>query len=170
MKINDRSTAALRRAIKIAGSQVALAKAIGTQQQNVSYWLRIGRPSAEAAVAIDEVTGITRKQLRPDLYDGSSSKRTRMSIKSRPRQTNSEATRMVQENKLDQSATGRCNGKQKQSKDSRPRCGKCLILLFDGQPPSACMRYGCRFYTAPYSESPTVLQSSLNGTDYSEVP
>jgi len=54
-------------AIHKAGGQVALAEAIGTSQQLVSYWLKKKVP-AEWVVKIEEQTGITRHQLRPDIF------------------------------------------------------------------------------------------------------
>lgn len=60
----------LARAIEIAGSQSALARLTGHSQPNISRWLRLhgGRVPAEAAVAIEKATGVSRRELRPDLW------------------------------------------------------------------------------------------------------
>lgn len=61
----------LERAIKIMGSQQALADAIGMSQQGVSYVLHSApRITAEAAVAIERATkgAVRREQLRPDIF------------------------------------------------------------------------------------------------------
>lgn len=51
------------------GNQSAFAKAIGTTQQNISNWLRKGRPvPAELVLRLEEVTGIPRHVWRPDVY------------------------------------------------------------------------------------------------------
>jgi DNA-binding transcriptional regulator YdaS (Cro superfamily) len=61
---------ALARAIAIAGSQTALAVAIGTRQGQVGYWLNDAKKGVpgERALAIEEATGVSRHDLRPDLY------------------------------------------------------------------------------------------------------
>lgn len=61
---------ALMKAIKEAGSQQALADAIGVRQSHISYWLRIapkGVP-AEWVAAIEKVGKVPRYELRPDLF------------------------------------------------------------------------------------------------------
>lgn len=51
------------------GSQSKFAAAIGTSQQNISNWLRSGRPlPAEYVLKAEEVTGIARHTWRPDIY------------------------------------------------------------------------------------------------------
>lgn len=59
---------ALRRAIEIKGSQAKLAQAVGKQQGHVSRWLASGRVPAELAIPIERETGVSRHELRPDLY------------------------------------------------------------------------------------------------------
>lgn len=56
---------ALQRAIVAAGSQSALAIALGIKRQAVSNWRRVppGR-----VLAIEKLTGISRHVLRPDIY------------------------------------------------------------------------------------------------------
>lgn len=58
---------ALRRAIAIAGSQAKLAKMIGLRQPSVAKWLERGIP-AERAIDIERCTGVSRSELRPDLW------------------------------------------------------------------------------------------------------
>ena len=62
----------LQKAIDAVGSQLALAKAIGTSQQNVSYWMtRLdGVVPAQYAIPIEKATNgaVKRNELRPDLY------------------------------------------------------------------------------------------------------
>lgn len=64
----SQSASALQRAVKAAGTQEKLAAAIGTKQQNVSYWVRAGQVPAEFVLKIEEATGIPRHELRGDLY------------------------------------------------------------------------------------------------------
>lgn len=54
-------------AIRTAGSQQALAQAIGVTQGAVSYYLR-GRVPALRAVQIEKATGVPRAVIRPDLF------------------------------------------------------------------------------------------------------
>jgi len=64
------SIEALKRACEVAGSQERLAKRIGTTQSQVWYWLtrsKRGVP-AEFVLPIERETGISRSDLRPDLY------------------------------------------------------------------------------------------------------
>lgn len=58
----------LARAIKAAGSQAALASAIGVSQQAISFWVKRGMAPAEKVVAIEKATGVTRQELRPDIF------------------------------------------------------------------------------------------------------
>ena len=67
--MND--TAALQRAVAIAGSQTELARRIGLKQAHVWNWLnKARRVPGEAVLAIEAATGgkVTRTELRPDLY------------------------------------------------------------------------------------------------------
>ena len=58
----------IARAIEVAGSQHALADEVGTKQQNVSKWLKKGRPTTEFVLAIEKATNVSRYELRPDIY------------------------------------------------------------------------------------------------------
>jgi DNA-binding transcriptional regulator YdaS (Cro superfamily) len=65
----ESALAAFRRAVAKAGSQSALERAAGVKQQNTSNWLRAGKPIApEHVIAVEEATGISRHDLRPDIY------------------------------------------------------------------------------------------------------
>lgn len=59
---------ALIAAISKAKTQERLAELIGTAQQNISYDLKIGRASHERVLRIEQATGISRHDLRPDIY------------------------------------------------------------------------------------------------------
>lgn len=61
---------ALKRALAEAdGNQSAFAEAIGTSQQRISYLLKKRKPlPAELVLKTEEVYGIPRHELRPDLY------------------------------------------------------------------------------------------------------
>lgn len=55
-------------AIQAAGSQEQLGKLVGRGQTTIHYWQKKGRCPAEAVLAIEKATGISRHDLRPDLY------------------------------------------------------------------------------------------------------
>jgi len=61
----------LQKAILHLGSQSALARAIGTKQQNVWGWLNGSkRVPAEFVIPIEKATDgrVTRHEIRPDIY------------------------------------------------------------------------------------------------------
>lgn len=62
----------LVRAIAVAGSGVALAKAVGVTPMAVSHWKSRGVP-AHQVLAIELATGVSRYELRPDIYPEQSS-------------------------------------------------------------------------------------------------
>jgi DNA-binding transcriptional regulator YdaS (Cro superfamily) len=64
------ATQALRRACRIAGGQKPLADKIGTTQSQVWYWLERSKKGvpAEFVLTIERATGVSRHELRPDLY------------------------------------------------------------------------------------------------------
>lgn len=63
----------LRKAVAIAGGQASLAREIGTKQQNIWAWLQKGgRVPAEFAAPIERVTGVSKQELRPDIFEGHS--------------------------------------------------------------------------------------------------
>ena len=57
--------AGLNRAIDAAGGVAQLARKIGIAQPSVSNWNRV---PAQRVIAVEAATGVSRKQLRPDLY------------------------------------------------------------------------------------------------------
>jgi TorA maturation chaperone TorD len=57
--------AGLNRAIDAAGGVAQLARKIGLAKPSVSNWNRV---PARRVVAVEAVTGVSREQLRPDLY------------------------------------------------------------------------------------------------------
>lgn len=61
--------AALRRAVDCLGSQAAMARLVGVAQPSVWRWLERGKPlPAEHVLKVEDATGISRHDLRPDLY------------------------------------------------------------------------------------------------------
>ena len=60
---------ALTRAIEYAGGSSALARRIGVSPSAVTNWSKlVKRISPENAVRIENVTGIPREEIRPDLF------------------------------------------------------------------------------------------------------
>ena len=59
---------ALKRAIELCGGVTALANKIGVKQPVVSMWLQRGQVPAERVLAIETATGVSRHDLRPDIY------------------------------------------------------------------------------------------------------
>jgi len=59
---------AISLAIEKAGTQKALAKAVGVSTMAVSKWLASGKVPAERVLVVEKLTGIPCYQLRPDLY------------------------------------------------------------------------------------------------------
>ena len=64
------SHSAFKRALAhFDNNQSKFASAVGTSQQNVSNWLRDEKSlPAEFVLAAERATGISRHDLRPDLY------------------------------------------------------------------------------------------------------
>lgn len=59
---------AWKKAIQQAGTQAKLADLIGKTQGHISTWLRRGYVPPELVLVIEKQTGISRHELRPDLY------------------------------------------------------------------------------------------------------
>ncbi|MEJ6656893.1 MAG: YdaS family helix-turn-helix protein [Pseudomonas sp.] len=59
---------AISKAAEKAGGQSALAKLLGITSQAVNKMCASGRVPAERVLAIEEATGVSRHELRPDLY------------------------------------------------------------------------------------------------------
>jgi DNA-binding transcriptional regulator YdaS (Cro superfamily) len=61
-------TAALLHAIAQAGGQTALARKLKVKPQAVHQWLASGKVPVLRVLAVEEITGVSRKALRPDIY------------------------------------------------------------------------------------------------------
>ena len=66
---------ALDRAIEIAGGKAALARAIGCTATTIWYWRarqrkNPGQVPAKYCERIENVTGVARHELRPDIWKG----------------------------------------------------------------------------------------------------
>ena len=69
MAIEHDSDTPLARAVRSAGSQSAFARLIGVSQPTVNDWLRLAKAlPAEHVLAVEAATGISRHDLRPDIY------------------------------------------------------------------------------------------------------
>lgn len=69
MALEHLSDSPLSLAIRAAGSQSAFGRLIGKRQSVIFGWLRDARPlPAEHVLVIEEATGISRHDLRPDIY------------------------------------------------------------------------------------------------------
>ena len=55
-------------AVDRAGNTSALARSLGISHTAVRKWRLLGRPPAERVLDIERVTGISRYQLRPDVF------------------------------------------------------------------------------------------------------
>ena len=62
------SESVVARAVRVAGSQSALGRLLGKRQSTIQGWLKTGRVSPEYVLQVERVTGISRHELRPDLY------------------------------------------------------------------------------------------------------
>ncbi|WP_328277706.1 transcriptional regulator [Sphingobium sp.] len=69
MALEHLSESPLARAVRVAGSQSAFGRLIGRNQSTVHDWLSEDKPlPAEHVLAVEEATGISRHDLRPDIY------------------------------------------------------------------------------------------------------
>lgn len=60
---------ALRRAVAALGGQSAMARLLGISQPSVWYWVDKGKAlPPEHVLAVEDATGISRHDLRPDIY------------------------------------------------------------------------------------------------------
>ena len=59
---------ALKRACDRAGGQSALGRAIGRAQQTINNWLNGKGAAANSVLEIEKATGVSRHDLRPDIY------------------------------------------------------------------------------------------------------
>lgn len=72
----------LSKAIEVAGGQKPLADLIGTTQSQVWYWLERSKQGVapKFVLPIERATGISRSELRPDLYPAESAEPERASV------------------------------------------------------------------------------------------
>jgi len=63
---------AISKAVEKAGSQAELARLLGVSSQAINKMLTAKRVPAERVLKIEEVTGVSRHELRPDLYPAES--------------------------------------------------------------------------------------------------
>lgn len=69
MALEHQSDSPLCLAVREAGSQSAFGRLLGKRQSVIFGWLREGRPlPAEHVLAVEQATGISRHDLRPDIY------------------------------------------------------------------------------------------------------
>ncbi|MBN9143731.1 MULTISPECIES: transcriptional regulator [unclassified Novosphingobium] len=69
MVLHCQSDSALAQAIRKAGSQVAFGRIVGKRQSVIHDWLRKERPlPSELVFVVEAATGISRHDLRPDIY------------------------------------------------------------------------------------------------------
>lgn len=73
MSISKSMRVALSKAIDLAGGQTAFAVLVSTDerqvsQQLVSYWFRKGELPAELVLRVEKLTGVSREELRPDVF------------------------------------------------------------------------------------------------------
>lgn len=59
---------ALEEAVRLAGGQARLARAVGVTVQAVHQWLSKGRVPVERASKVAEVTGVSKHRLRQDIF------------------------------------------------------------------------------------------------------
>jgi DNA-binding transcriptional regulator YdaS (Cro superfamily) len=58
----------IERACELAGSQSALARQLDCTPQNVQKMCRTGHVPSNHVLKIERITGVSRHELRPDLY------------------------------------------------------------------------------------------------------
>lgn len=69
MAIEHESDSALADAVRKAGSQTAFGRIVGKNQSVIHDWLRESRPlPAELVLLVERQLGVSRHDLRPDLY------------------------------------------------------------------------------------------------------
>jgi len=59
---------AISKAVQVAGGQSALADKLGISTQAVHKMHKTGRVPAERVLEIEKITGVSRHDLRPDIY------------------------------------------------------------------------------------------------------
>lgn len=59
---------AIQRAVDLIGSQSEMGRRLGIKPQAVQKWISHNRVPAERVLQIEKLTGISRHDLRPDIY------------------------------------------------------------------------------------------------------
>ena len=62
------TTLPIQKAVEAAGGVYALAAKIGVSYQAVQQWVKAPRVPAERVLDIERATGVSRHDLRPDIY------------------------------------------------------------------------------------------------------
>jgi DNA-binding transcriptional regulator YdaS (Cro superfamily) len=65
---------AVLRAIEGGGGLKSVAEKLGVRYQAVQKWRRSGRVPAERVLALESISGVSRSDIRPDLYPLESSR------------------------------------------------------------------------------------------------
>lgn len=82
MAIGHSPLDALRQLETAAGSQSALARALGVTQPTVWHWLNLShRIPAEHVLRAERLYGVSRHELRPDIYPIESGRRVRKAVR-----------------------------------------------------------------------------------------
>jgi len=68
MALEHESDTVIARAVRDAGSQAAFGRKVGKRQSTVREWLKAGRVSPTEVLAVEAATGVSRHDLRPDIY------------------------------------------------------------------------------------------------------
>lgn len=58
----------IEKAVRIAGSQSALARMVDVTPQAVQQWVVSRRVSHKKVIEVERFTGVPRQELRPDIY------------------------------------------------------------------------------------------------------
>lgn len=58
----------IEKAVQVSGSQSALARSVNVTPQAVQQWVKSGRVSHKKVIAVEAATGVSREELRPDMY------------------------------------------------------------------------------------------------------
>lgn len=74
---------ALDKAVQAAGSQQALAHLLGIKPPSVSGWYDRRRVPAERCIAIEKATGVSRHDLRPDVFGAAEPSRSQLVAETR---------------------------------------------------------------------------------------
>jgi DNA-binding transcriptional regulator YdaS (Cro superfamily) len=66
----------MQAAADVARSKSELARRIGVTHTAIYKWIKRGRPPAARVLAIESATGVSRHELRPDIYPDPDQDRT----------------------------------------------------------------------------------------------